>query len=179
MGSLRFRYSALRGTSPSVRSLENAEGVRGQVLRPRADDLSSVRAVKTLGNILWLVLAGIWLAIGYVVAGIVACVLIITIPFGIQSFKLAGFSLWPFGRSIVDRPDADKALGLLGNVIWFITSGWWLALLHLVTGVLLAITVIGIPFAIINFRMAGLALAPFGKEIVKSELVSGQAVVTA
>ncbi|MGH9224926.1 MAG: YccF domain-containing protein [Acidimicrobiales bacterium] len=122
--------------------------------------------MRTLGNLLWLVLAGVWLAIGYVVAGIVNCVFIITIPFGIQSFKLAGYALWPFGRMVVHRPDRDVALGCLGNAIWFLFGGIWLATGHLVAGILLCITVIGIPMGIASFKMAGLALAPFGKMIV-------------
>jgi uncharacterized membrane protein YccF (DUF307 family) len=122
--------------------------------------------VKTLGNLLWLVLAGVWLAIGYVFAGIINCIFIITIPFGIQSFKLAGYALWPFGRMVVHRQDRDVALGCLGNAIWFVFGGVWLALGHLVAGLLLCITVIGIPLGIASFKMAGLALAPFGKQIV-------------
>ncbi len=119
-----------------------------------------------LGNILWLVLAGIWLAIGYVIAGILNCIFIITIPFGIQSFKLAGYALWPFGRMVVQRQDRDVALGCLGNAIWFVFGGIWLALGHLIAGALLCVTVIGIPLGIASFKMAGLALAPFGKQIV-------------
>ncbi len=119
-----------------------------------------------LGNLLWLVLAGIWLAVGYVIAGIINCIFIITIPFGIQSFKLAGYALWPFGRMVVQRQDRDVALGCLGNAIWFVFGGVWLALGHLIAGVLLCITVIGIPLGVASFKMAGLALAPFGKEIV-------------
>ncbi|MDP9388614.1 MAG: YccF domain-containing protein [Actinomycetota bacterium] len=122
--------------------------------------------MKTLGNVLWLVLAGFWLAIGYVIAGVVNCVLIITIPFGIQSFKLAGYALWPFGRTVVQRADRDVALGCLGNAIWFVFGGLWLALGHLVAGLLLCLTIVGIPLGVASFKMAGLALAPFGKEVV-------------
>ena len=122
--------------------------------------------MKTLGNVLWLVLAGFWLAIGYVVAGIVNCILIVTIPFGIQSFKLAGYALWPFGRVVVHRADRDVALGCLGNAIWFVFGGVWLALGHLIAGLLLCLTVIGIPLGLASCKMARLALAPFGKQIV-------------
>lgn len=122
--------------------------------------------MRILGNLLWLLLAGLWLAIGYVVAGIINCIFIITIPFGIQSFKLAGYALWPFGRMVVHRPDRDVALGCLGNVIWFIFGGVWLALGHLLAGLLLCLTVVGIPLGVASFKMAGLALAPFGKQIV-------------
>jgi len=122
--------------------------------------------VRTVGNILWLVLAGFWLAIAYLVAGLVNLILIVTIPFAIQSFKLAGYALWPFGRVVVHRPDRDAALSLLGNVIWFVFGGFWLTLVHLVTGLVLMLTIIGIPMGVANIKMAGLALAPFGKRVV-------------
>ncbi|MBV8295049.1 MAG: YccF domain-containing protein [Mycobacterium sp.] len=117
-------------------------------------------------NIIWLVLAGFWLFVAYVIAGIINCIFIITIPFGIQSFKLAGYALWPFGRMVVHRPDRDVALGCVGNVLWFILGGLWLALGHLLTGILLCLTIIGLPLGFANFKMAGLALAPFGKVVV-------------
>lgn len=122
--------------------------------------------MKTLGNILWLVLAGFWLALGYVIAGILNCIIIIGIPFGIQAFKLAGYALWPFGRMVVSRPDRAVAVSVIGNVFWFIFGGWFLLLAHVFTGILLMITIIGIPLGLANFKMAGLALAPFGKQIV-------------
>lgn len=121
--------------------------------------------LRLLLNIIWLVLSGFWLALGYVVAGIVMCLLIITIPFGIQAFKLAGYVLWPFGRVVVERPDAGTG-SVIGNVIWFIFAGWWLALSHVVTAVALALTIIGIPFAIANLKLAFVAVWPFGREIV-------------
>ena len=101
--------------------------------------------MRTIGNILWLVLAGLWLAIAYVIAGVVMCILIITIPFGIQAFKLAGFTLWPFGRTVVPNPDASPVLGCLGNLVWIVLVGWELAVVHLVAGVMLCLTIIGIP----------------------------------
>jgi uncharacterized membrane protein YccF (DUF307 family) len=116
-------------------------------------------------NVIWLVLAGFWLAVGYVVAGLVMLILIITIPFGMQSFKLASYALWPFGRTVVRRRPASAG-SVVGNIIWIVLAGWWLALAHLVTGVLLAITIIGVPLAIANFKMIVLSLAPFGREIV-------------
>jgi len=122
--------------------------------------------VRIVGNLLWLLLAGIWLAIGYVIAGVINCIFIITIPLGIQSFKLAGYALWPFGRMVVHRPDRDIAFGCLGNAIWFVFGGFWMPLGHLIAGVLMCLTVIGIPLGIASFKMAGLALAPFGKQIV-------------
>jgi uncharacterized membrane protein YccF (DUF307 family) len=122
--------------------------------------------VRTIGNILWFVLAGLWMAIGYVLAGVVQCITIIGIPFGLQSFKLAGYALWPFGRVVVQRMDRSSTVSCLGNVIWLLLGGLWLALGHVVTGVLLCITIIGIPFGIASFKLAGLALVPFGKQIV-------------
>jgi uncharacterized membrane protein YccF (DUF307 family) len=117
-------------------------------------------------NILWLIMAGIWMALAYVVAGILNCVTIIGIPFGIQSFKLASYALWPFGRMVINDPNRDTGLGCLGNAIWFVLGGFWLALGHLLTGVLLCLTIVGIPLGIASFKMAGLALTPFGKQIV-------------
>ncbi|GAA4351267.1 YccF domain-containing protein [Angustibacter luteus] len=121
--------------------------------------------MRTVGNILWLVLAGLWLAIGYVLAGIVCFILIITIPFGIASFRMARYALWPYGRSVVRRPTSG-AMSAIGNVIWFVLFGWWLALEHVLAGLLLCLTIIGIPFGIACFKMAGLALFPLGKQIV-------------
>jgi uncharacterized membrane protein YccF (DUF307 family) len=120
-------------------------------------------------NIIWFVLAGLWLAIGYAFAALVMFILIITIPFGLQALKLAGYALWPFGRSVVKREDAG-APSLIGNVIWVILAGWWLALGHLVTGILLAITIIGIPLALANFKLIPISLWPFGREIVPTEV---------
>jgi uncharacterized membrane protein YccF (DUF307 family) len=122
--------------------------------------------MRTLGNILWLVLAGLWLAIGYVIAGVIMCVLIVTIPFGLQAFKLANFTLWPFGRTVVERPGASPALGCVGNVIWLVLAGIEMAIAHVVAGVLLCLTIIGIPLGIACFKLIPLCLLPFGKEIV-------------
>ncbi|WP_222868623.1 YccF domain-containing protein [Actinomadura syzygii] len=116
-------------------------------------------------NVLWLVLAGFWMALGYVLAGVICCILIITIPFGIASFRIAGYALWPFGRTVVPRRDAGAA-SVLGNVIWIIVAGWWLALGHLTTGVLLCISIIGIPFGIANFKLIPISLTPLGHQIV-------------
>ena len=124
--------------------------------------------LKVIGNILWFVLAGIWMAIGYVIAGVIMCITIIGIPFGIQAFKLAGYALWPFGRTVVFRTDRGEALSLIGNVIWLVLAGIWLAIGHVITGVLLCITIIGIPFGVASFKLAGLALVPFGKTVVRA-----------
>ena len=125
--------------------------------------------MKIAGNINWLVLAGFWLCIGYLIAGVLNCIFIITIPFGIQSFKLAGFALWPFGRTVADRPGASSLKSGCGNILWFVLGGWYMALMHFLTGLLLCIPIITIPLAIQDFKLAGLALAPFGKEIVSHD----------
>jgi uncharacterized membrane protein YccF (DUF307 family) len=124
-------------------------------------------AVRLLLNLIWLVLAGFWLAIGYALAGLLMFVLIITIPFGVAAFRLAGFVLWPFGRTIVRQEDAGTP-SLIGNVIWFLLAGLWIAIGHLVTGIALCITIIGIPFGWANIKLALVAIAPLGKEIVSS-----------
>jgi uncharacterized membrane protein YccF (DUF307 family) len=121
--------------------------------------------MRTIGNVLWLVLAGFWLALGYVIAGIIACILIITIPFGIASFRLASFVVWPFGRTTTWRRDVG-IWSVIGNVVWIVLLGWELALLHLVTGALLMVTIIGIPFGVACWKMIPLSLVPLGREIV-------------
>jgi len=127
--------------------------------------------MRILLNIIWLVLSGLWLAIGYALAGLVMLILIITIPFGIQAFKLAGYSLWPFGRIVVKKPTAGGG-SVIGNIIWLVLAGWWLALGHLVTALALAITIIGLPLAFANIKLVPVALWPFGREIVDADLVS-------
>ncbi|HEY7822594.1 MAG TPA: YccF domain-containing protein [Acidimicrobiia bacterium] len=120
---------------------------------------------RVLLNLIWLVLAGMELAIGYAIGGLVMMLTIVGIPFGIQAFKLAGFTLWPFGRAVVPDEGSGFFSGV-GNVLWLILVGWWLAAAHLVFGVLLCLTLIGIPMGIASFRMAGLALWPMGRRIV-------------
>jgi uncharacterized membrane protein YccF (DUF307 family) len=119
-------------------------------------------------NVIWLVLAGFWLAIGYVAAGVVACILIITIPFGIAAFRIAAYALWPFGRSVVRRRDAGAG-STIGNILWIVLFGWWLALAHLISGIALCITIIGIPLGLANFKLIPVSLAPLGREIVPSD----------
>lgn len=118
-------------------------------------------------NLLWLVLSGLWLALGYTLAGIVMCVLIVTVPFGVAAFRLAGYVLWPFGRTLVPRPEAGTA-SRVGNVIWFVLVGMWMAIAHLVLGLLLCATVVGIPLGLGNFKLAAVAIAPLGKQIVST-----------
>lgn len=124
--------------------------------------------MRTVLNLIWLVFSGLWLALGYLIAGIVCCVLIITIPFGVASFRIAGYALWPFGRTTVERRDAG-APSCLGNLIWLLFAGWWLALGHVVTGVLLCLTVIGIPMGLANFKLIPVSLLPLGREIVPTD----------
>ena len=121
--------------------------------------------VRLLLNILWLVLCGFWMAIGYAIAGVICCILIITIPFGIASFRIANYALWPFGRTIEHQPTAGVA-STIGNVIWFIFAGLWLAIGHLLTGLALCITIIGIPLGLASFKMSPISLTPLGYRIV-------------
>jgi uncharacterized membrane protein YccF (DUF307 family) len=121
--------------------------------------------VRILLNIIWLVFGGLVLAFGYAVVALVMFILIITIPFGIASARIALFCVWPFGRTLVRRPDAGAG-SLIGNVIWFVLAGWWLALGHLITGVLMCLTIIGIPLGLANFKLIPVSLLPFGREIV-------------
>jgi uncharacterized membrane protein YccF (DUF307 family) len=118
----------------------------------------------TLLNILWLVLSGLWMAIAYVLFGILACVLVVTIPFGVASFRIARYALWPFGRTVVRRGDAGIA-SALGNLVWLIFCGIWLALGHVITGTLLCVTSIGIPLGVANFKMVPISLAALGREL--------------
>lgn len=122
-------------------------------------------------NVIWLVLAGLWLAIGYLIAAVLLTITIIGVPFAVQAVKLAIYALWPFGKTLVPSPTRSAGLSVIGNVLWFVLAGWWLALSHLLTGCLLCLTIIGIPLGIADFKMASAALAPFGKQIVsKSEV---------
>ncbi|HKR70195.1 MAG TPA: YccF domain-containing protein [Streptosporangiaceae bacterium] len=121
-------------------------------------------------NVIWLVLCGIWMAIFYALAGILAFILIITIPFGIAAFRIANYVLWPFGRTTVPRRDAGVG-SLIGNIIWIILFGWELALAHLVTGIVLCLTIIGIPLGLASFKLIPISLLPLGVEIVDSDQV--------
>ena len=131
--------------------------------------------MRLIGNVLWFVLAGLWLAIAYPFAALVMFIFIITIPFALQAVKLAVFALWPFGRTVVQRPGAG-APSLIGNILWLILAGWWLAIGHLVTGILLCITIIGIPLGLGNFKLIPISLWPFGREIVPIEEAGATAV---
>jgi len=121
--------------------------------------------MRPLLNIIWLVFGGFWLALGYAFAALVMAILIITFPFAIASGRMALFCLWPFGRTLVKKQSAGAG-ALIGNVLWIVLAGWWLALGHLITGIAMCITIIGIPLGLANFKLIGVSLTPFGREIV-------------
>lgn len=119
-----------------------------------------------LGNLIWLVFGGIIIAIEYFIGSLVLMITIVGIPFGIQTLKMASLSLWPFGRDTVVHSRASGCLYLIMNIIWLLTGGIWIALTHAVFGVLLCITIIGIPFGLQHFKLTAIALSPFGRDIV-------------
>jgi uncharacterized membrane protein YccF (DUF307 family) len=126
--------------------------------------------LRVILNVIWFVLCGLWMAIAYAVAGLVCFILfflVITIPFGIAAFRIANYVLWPFGRTILPRADAGVG-SLVGNVIWIVLFGWELALGHLITGIALCVTIIGIPLGIANFKIIPVSLLPLGVRIVPS-----------
>lgn len=120
--------------------------------------------MRILLNIIWLIFGGLWLALGYFAAGLICCILIITIPFGIASFRIGIYALWPFGKTTIDKPTAGT-MSLIGNVIWILVAGIWLALGHIATAFAMAVTIIGIPLAVANLKMIPISLMPLGKEI--------------
>ena len=124
--------------------------------------------MRTLLNIIWLVLSGFWLFLGYALAAVIMCVLIVTIPWGIASFRIAGYVFWPFGRTVVNKPSAGVG-SLLGNIIWILVAGIWLVIGHIVTAIAQAVTIIGIPLAIANLKVIPVTLMPLGKDIVSSD----------
>nr|WP_272925401.1 YccF domain-containing protein [Streptomyces sp. SID4921] len=119
-------------------------------------------------NVIWLILCGLWMCLGYIAAGLLLCITIIGIPFGLAAFRIGVYALWPFGYTVVDRHDAGGP-SLIGNVLWVILAGWWLALGHIFTGIALCVTIIGIPLGIANFKLIPVSLMPFGKEIVRTD----------
>ena len=122
--------------------------------------------MRTLGNIVWLIFGGLYSAIGYVFGGFGLCLTIIGIPFGLQCFKLAAFVIWPFGRMAVSTPTSGGCLILFLNIIWIVIAGLWLAIGHVFFGLLLCLTIIGIPFGKQHFKLVEISLMPFGKTIV-------------
>ena len=128
--------------------------------------------MKTVGNILWFVLGGIWLALGYAIGGLVMCITIIGIPFGIQSFKLAGLALWPFGYTTT-MGRSGGCLEVIFNIIWLVLFGWAIFVAHIILGLVLCVTIIGIPFGVQAFKISTLALWPFGRVIVRTNSNAG------
>lgn len=127
-------------------------------------------------NLLWLIFgSGIALAIGYGIAALICFALVVTIPFGVAALRLAYYSLWPFGRTLVPKPGAGLASGL-ANVLWVVLAGWWLALMHIVAGIGLCVTIIGIPFGIANFKLVPAAFWPLGREVVEVDDLRGPTV---
>ena len=126
--------------------------------------------MRTILNVIWLLFGGIWLALGYFLVGILACVLIVTIPVGVAAFRMGSFALWPFGKTVVNRPGSGVGSALM-NVIWFVIGGLPLAVGHLTTAAAQAITIVGIPLAIANVKMIPVTCFPCGKQIVDSRSI--------
>jgi uncharacterized membrane protein YccF (DUF307 family) len=120
--------------------------------------------VRFILNVIWLVFGGLLLAIGYALAGLICMILVVTIPFGVAAFRMANYALWPFGRQLVAKPGAG-APSAIGNVIWFVVAGWWLALGHLATAIAQFITIIGIPLGLANLKLVPVSLFPLGHEV--------------
>ena len=124
--------------------------------------------MKAVLNVIWLLLGGVWLAIGYALAGVIACLLIVTIPVGIASFRMARYVLWPFGSAVVPKPGAGAASAVM-NVVWLVTCGWWLALGHIITALAQSLTIVGVAVAVVNLKLLPVTLMPFGKQIVDAD----------
>jgi len=118
-----------------------------------------------LGNILWFIFGGVFIGLGHILGGIGMCLTIVGIPFGLQAFKLGVASFAPFGKEVVERERANSALRVVFNVLWILLFGWEIAVAHVVLGVLLALTLVGIPFALQHLKLVPLALLPFGREL--------------
>jgi len=130
-------------------------------------------AMSLLLNVLWIVLGGAWMAAGWLIAALIMAITIVGLPWARAAFNIAVYTLLPFGQRAVSREDyygkgdlGTGLLGILGNIVWFVLAGWWLALGHLITALLLAVTIIGLPFAWAHLKLAGIALWPIGKVIV-------------
>ena len=135
--------------------------------------------MSTIGNIIWILLGGIWMSLGWVVAGVIMYLTVIGIPWGRSCFVIAGFTLYPFGHEAVSRKEVrgrddvgTGSVGMAGNIVWLLLAGWWLALGHLVAGLTTCLTVIGIPFGIQHFKLAGVSLMPIGKTIVPKQVAA-------
>jgi uncharacterized membrane protein YccF (DUF307 family) len=124
--------------------------------------------MNALLNVIWLLFGGIWLALGYFAAGIICCLLIVTIPFGIASFRIGVYALWPFGRTVVDRGGRTYFFSTLGNIIWLLVAGIWIAIGHVLTAIPMFVSIIGIPLGIANLKLIPVSLMPLGKVIVET-----------
>ena len=125
-------------------------------------------AMRLIGNIIWLILGGFFMGLAWWLAALLCAITVVGIPWAVAACRIGTFSFWPFGQRVIDKPEGAVAVGLstLGNLIWAVIFGWWLALGHLVSAVLCAITIIGIPFALQHIKLAELSLFPYGKQIV-------------
>lgn len=134
--------------------------------------------MRLLLNLIWFFCCGFWLWVAYIVAGLIACLFVVTIPIGIASFRMASYAVWPFGRVVVDT-SGGGATSALANVVWFLVAGWWLALGHLLTAVAQAVTIIGIPLAIANLKLIPVTCFPYGKTVLSRRALSGHERVVA
>ncbi len=121
-----------------------------------------------LGNLVWLLFGGLFAAIGYVIGGFALCVTIVGIPWGLQCFKLAGLVLWPFGKRVVSDTQNTGCLSAFCNLVWIIFGGWYTTLIHVVMGLLLCITIVGVPWGRQHFKLIEISMMPFGKRIIES-----------
>jgi uncharacterized membrane protein YccF (DUF307 family) len=132
---------------------------------PSTLELPLEETMRLVLNVIWLLFGGLWLALGYLLAALLCFLLIVTIPFGFAALRIASYALWPFGRTIIDKPGAGTG-ALIGNIIWLLLCGIWLAIGHLVSAVAMALTIVGIPLALANLKLIPVSLVPLGKEIV-------------
>src|ERR1700734_3184082 len=146
-------------TDPTRKGANRAPMFLGRLAPPLEETM------RLILNVIWLIFGGLWLALGYLLAALVCFLLIVTIPFGFAALRIASYALWPFGRTIIDRPGAGSG-ALIGNIIWVLLCGIWLAIGHLVSAVAMAITIIGIPLALANLKLIPVSLVPLGKDIV-------------
>lgn len=127
--------------------------------------------MKTLLNIIWFFFGGLPLFLGYLLAGLISCIFIVTIPAGLACFRIAGYVLWPFGKRVIDKPGAGAGSALM-NIVWFVVAGLWLAIGHVTTAAAQAITIVGIPLAIANLKMISITCFPFGKAVIDDPTAS-------
>src|ERR1700749_3149994 len=132
---------------------------------PGTLELPLEETMRLVLNVIWLIFGGLWLALGYVLAALVCFLLIVTIPFGFAALRIASYALWPFGRTIIDKPGAGTG-ALIGNIIWLGLCGIWLAIGHVVSAGAMALTIVGIPLALATLKLIPVSLVPLGKEIV-------------